>query len=113
MPFGPEFDDINEISSLVSEITLLIDRVPESIVPSNELRLRRIGTIKSIQSSLAIEGNTLSLEKVTAVIDGKRVLGDPREIQEVKGALNAYSNIDRYDPYSVDDMLAAHGDMMH
>ena len=113
MPFGPEFDNVNEISSLVAEITMLIDRIPESKVSSIDLKLRRAGNIRSIQSSLAIEGNTLTLKEVTDIIDGKRVLGSPREIQEVKGALKVYDRLDHYDPYSIDDMLTAHGDMMY
>ncbi|MCL1984071.1 MAG: Fic family protein [Methanomassiliicoccaceae archaeon] len=114
MPFGPEFDTINEISSLVSEISSLIERIPDDHdVQTLDLKLRRANTLRSIQSSLAIEGNTLTLDKVTDIVNGKRVLGNPREIQEVKGAVKAYGSIDNYDPYSVNDMLAAHKDMMH
>ncbi|MCL2334240.1 MAG: Fic family protein [Candidatus Methanoplasma sp.] len=109
----PRFDSINEISSLVSEISLLIDQISDEDVPPIDLKLRRANTIRSIQSSLAIEGNTLSLEKVTDIVEGKRVLGNPREIQEVKGALKAYDNMDSYDPYSIKDLLAAHKEMMY
>ncbi|MGX2969086.1 Fic family protein [Ursidibacter sp. B-7004-1] len=72
------------------------------------LHLRKENRIRSIQSSLAIENNSLTLEQVTAIIEGKRVLGHPREIQEVKNAYDAYDEMMSYDPYSIDDFLKAH-----
>ena len=74
--------------------------------------LRRGNRIKTIQASLAIEGNTLSLEQVTAVIAGKRVLAPQREIQEVRNAFAAYEELPNWSPYSRKDLLAAHGLMM-
>ena len=74
--------------------------------------LRRGNRIKTIQASLAIEGNTLSLEQVTAVIAGKRVLAPPREIQEVRNAFAAYEELPNWSTYSRKDLLAAHGIMM-
>ena len=80
----------------------------------NDLRpeLRRGNLIRSIQASLAVEQNTLTLEQVTAVLDGKTVLGSLREIQEVKNALAAYEAMHRWQPHLVDDLLAAHGILM-
>jgi len=95
--------------NLISDIAVLIDRVKADDLPSRTLKLRRTNRIRSIQSSLAIEGNSLSLEKVTDIIEGKRVIGNPREIQEVKSAVAAYDLIDHLNPYSVDDLLKAHG----
>ena len=74
--------------------------------------LRRGNRIKTIQASLAIEGNTLSLEQVTAVIAGKRVLAPPREIQEVRNAFAAYEELPHWSVHSRTDLLAAHGLMM-
>jgi Fic family protein len=74
--------------------------------------LRRGIRIKTIQASLAIEGNSLSLEQVTAVISGKRVLAPPREIQEVRNAFAAYEELPNWDPYSRKDLLVAHSLMM-
>jgi Fic family protein len=71
-------------------------------------KLRRKNRIRSIHASLAIENNTLSLDQVTAVISGKRVLGQPREIQEVKNAFAAYEVIHSWKPTAVKDLLAAH-----
>lgn len=75
-------------------------------------QLRRENRIRTIQASLAIENNTLSLEQVTAVLAGKRVLGLPREVQEVRNAFAAYERLDAWQPDSVDDLLAAHALLM-
>jgi Fic family protein len=73
-----------------------------------DLRLRRVNRLRSIQSSLAIENNSLSLNAVKDIISGKQVHGDPSEIQEVKNAYAAYERLPDYDPYSVGDFLKAH-----
>ncbi len=74
--------------------------------------LRRGNRIKTVQASLAIEGNTLSLEQVTAVLSGKRILAQPREIQEVRNAFAAYEKLLDWNAHSRTDLLAAHGLMM-
>ena len=73
--------------------------------------LRRSNRIRSIHGSLAIEQNTLSLEQVTAVLNGKHVLAPPKDIAEVKNAYEIYERLDELDPYSMDDLLIAHGIM--
>ncbi len=73
-----------------------------------QLHLRKNNRLRSIQASLAIENNSLSLEQVTDIINGKRVLGMPKEIQEVKNAYDAYEQIPNLSPYKVDDFLFAH-----
>ncbi|WP_270297794.1 Fic family protein [Eggerthella sinensis] len=75
-------------------------------------RLRRENRIKTIQSSLAIENNTLTIEQVTAVLDGKRVLAPPKDIREVQNAYEAYEALSSMDPYSMDDLLRSHRFMM-
>ena len=75
-------------------------------------QLRRENRIRTIQASLAIENNTLSVEQVTAVLAGKRVLGLPREIQEVRNAFAAYEQSDNWQPVSADDLLAGHSVLM-
>ena len=74
--------------------------------------MRRDNRIRTIQASLAIENNSLSLEQVTAVLDGKRVLGQPREIQEVRNAFAAYEHMADWQPESRNDLLSAHGLLM-
>ncbi|MBA4418154.1 MAG: cell filamentation protein Fic [Syntrophus sp. (in: bacteria)] len=74
--------------------------------------LRHSNRIKTIQASLEIEGNTLNLDQVTAVLDGKRVLGQPREIQEVRNAFAAYKELSNWSAHSRYGLLAAHGLLM-
>jgi Fic family protein len=75
-------------------------------------RLRRENRIRTIQASLAIENNSLSLDQVTAILEGKRVLGSPREIQEVRNAIECYDRFSDWNAASLEDFLAAHGIMM-
>jgi Fic family protein len=75
-------------------------------------QLRRANRIRTIHASLAIENNTLSLEQVRAIIDGKTVIGPPRDIQEVRGAVAAYEKLDVWTPHSLQDLLAAHALLM-
>jgi Fic family protein len=75
-------------------------------------RLRRENRIRTIQASLAIENNSLSVDQVTAIIEGKRVLGSPREIQEVRNAIECYDRFGDWNAASAEDFLAAHGIMM-
>ncbi|MEL6263942.1 MAG: Fic family protein [Cyanobacteria bacterium J06631_9] len=75
-------------------------------------QLRKQNRIQTIQSTLAIEGNTLTIEQVTAILEGKRVLGQPREIQEVKGTIQAYESLPSLDQASSADFLTAHGQLM-
>ena len=99
--------------ALVSEISEEIGRI--SILQEGHVvtpHLRRKNRIRTIHSSLAIENNTLSIDQVTAIIDGKRVLGNPNEIREVRNAYDAYELMLALDPLSVDDLLKAHGLMM-
>ena len=76
-------------------------------------QLRRENRIRTIHASLAIENNTLSLEQVTDIIDGKPVIGPPRDIQEVRGAVAAYEKLDAWRPHNLKDLLAAHAMLMH
>jgi len=72
------------------------------------VRLRKLNRIRTIHGTTAIEGNTLTEEQVTAILDGKRVVGSMREIAEVKGAHAAYAAVEKFDPLSAKDLLKAH-----
>lgn len=103
------FQLADDILSLVVEIAEVVGHLSahlEERVPTPQLR--RENRIRTIYSSLAIENNSLSLEQVTAVIEGKRVLGAPREVQEVKNAIDAYDLMLELNPYSEEDLLRAH-----
>ena len=95
-----------------AEISALIERYTITQEAADSLKLRRANKIKTIQSTLAIEGNTLSLKQVTDIIDGKRVVAPLREIQEVKNAIAAYDLFSELDPFSVPDLLKTHNVMM-
>nr|WP_281389167.1 Fic family protein [Spirochaeta isovalerica] len=73
-----------------------------------EARLRRQNRIKTIQSSLAIEGNTLNIENVTAIIDKKRIIGPQKDILEVQNAIKTYDLLNSFNPYRKQDFLKAH-----
>lgn len=107
----PPFQITNTIIDYVAEIAELIGSLSLSNHLSSNPTLRRANRIRTIHGSLAIEQNTLSLEQVTAVINGKQVLAPPKDIAEVKNAYEIYEHMDKLDPYSVDDLLTAHGIM--
>ena len=107
----PPFEITNEILEAVTEIAELVGQLSATQGLSTNPTLRRTNRIRTIYSSLAIEQNTLSLEQVTAVLNGKRVLAPPKDIAEVKNAYEIYEMMDMLNPYSVDDLLNAHGVM--
>lgn len=102
----PPFSTTNKMLNLMVKISHKLGTL--QIEYERNLHLRKENRIRSIHSSLAIENNSLTIEQVTAILDGKRVLGHPREIQEVKNAYDAYDEILTYNPYSVQDFLKAH-----
>ena len=107
----PPFEITNTILDEIAEIAELVGHVNASFGLSTNPTLRRTNRIRTIYSSLAIEQNTLSLEQVTAVLNGKHVVAPPKDIAEVKNAYEIYEIMDSLDPYSVDDLLRAHGVM--
>ena len=109
---NPPFELTSQIVSLVAEIAELVGRVSSTDRLSVNPALRRSNRIKTVYGSLAIEQNTLTLDQVTAVLDGKRVLAPPKDIAEVRNAFEIYDRLEELDPYSVDDLLTAHGVMM-
>lgn len=111
--YVPPYNITDEMLELVSEITEDLGKLSSMNDLERLLRLRRVNRIRSIQSSLAIENNTLSLEQVTDVIDGKHVLGPQDDIIAVKNAFSVYKMLPELDPFSLEDLLKAHGTMMH
>lgn len=110
--YNPPFTMTEEITSLVIEIAEFTGRISLSDRLSKNPKLRRENRIRSIHSSLAIEQNSLTVEQVSDIIAGKRVLGPPQDIREVKNAYEAYELLTRLNPYSVKDLLKAHKVMM-
>ena len=112
MSYTPPFTITPTILDLVSQISEAIGKLellaPTAITP----KLRKANKIKTITGTLAIEGNTLGIEKVTAILEGKRVMGSVREIAEVNGAIKVYDNLDNFDYKKLDDLLSAHKMLM-
>ena len=107
----PPFEITNAMIDHVTEIAELVGRLTSTNQLSANPTLRRANRIRTIHGSLAIEQNTLTLEQVTAVLNGKQVLAPPKDIAEVKNAYEIYERLDELDPFSVDDLLTAHGIM--
>lgn len=110
--YSPPFRITSKIIDLISRISEKIGEINSLESSPQNVRLRKQNRIKTIHSSLAIENNSLSLEQITAIIEGKRVLGNPNEIQEVKNALQAYDLLMTLNPYEEKDLLKAHRLMM-
>jgi len=108
----PPFEITEAALSDVMEISELVGKISSTQNLSTSPVLRRQNRIRTIYSSLAIEQNTLSLEQVTAVLSGKRVLAPPKDIAEVKNAYEIYDHLAELNPYSIDDLLLAHRTMM-
>lgn len=108
----PPFEITEAALSDVMEISELVGKISSTQNLSTSSILRRQNRIRTIYSSLAIEQNTLSLEQVTAVLSGKRVLAPPKDIAEVKNAYEIYDHLAELNPYSIDDLLLAHRTMM-
>ena len=97
---------------MIAEIVALLERYAIGMERSGALKLRRANRVRTIQATLAIEGNGLSEEQVSEILDGKRVAGPLREIQEVRNAIEVYDVAHTFDPFSINDLLKAHGMMM-
>ena len=105
---SPPFKITNEILNFVYEIGELVGKISAEKEFEKNLTLRRENRIKTIYSSLAIEQNTLTLEQVTDVINGKRVLAPPKDIKEVQNAYEIYERLEELNENSVKDLLLAH-----
>lgn len=111
--YRPPFQMTEKITNLIVEIGEYVGSIITYESMHQNPVLRRESRIRSIYSSLAIEQNTLSLDQVTDVIEGKKVLGPPQDIREVKNAYEAYERVSAFDPYSVKNLLLAHRMLMN
>ncbi|MBR1614292.1 MAG: Fic family protein [Treponema sp.] len=112
MSYIPPFTITSKSINLIAEISEKIGILTALSENPLHVELRKKNRIRTIHSSLAIENNSLSIEQITAIIDGKRVLGAPNEIQEVKNAIQAYELLLELNPYEEKDLLRAHRLMM-
>lgn len=109
--YKPPFSITNKILSYVSSISEKIGRITTTSNLESKPHLRKNNRIRSIHSSLKIEANSLTLGQVRDVINGKSVLGEQKEIQEVKNAYSAYERLSEIDPYNIQHLKQFHGIM--
>lgn len=112
MAMAPPFSLDSALVSQVAAICEQLGRLSVQLPEAQALRLRRANRIRTIQGSLAIEGNTLSEGQITAILNGKRVLAPPQEVQEARNALAVYEQLQDWQPDSEGDLLAAHKALM-
>ena len=105
----PPYKVSGRAMNLIAEIAAAIERYRIILEGPDGVRLRRLNHIRTIRGTTAIEGNTLTEDQITDILVGKRVVGPQREIDEIKGAHAAYEAIESFNPYSIDDLLKAHG----
>ena len=108
--YQPPYTITPAIVRLIAEISEHLGRL--SVKGGDSVRLRRINRIRTIQGSLAIEGNTLSAEQITAILEGKRVIAPPREVQEARNAIRAYDQFESWQPDNEKHLLKAHRTLM-
>jgi len=112
MSYKPPFTITSKMLNLVSKISeslIKIEMLEHNIITPY---LRKANRIKTLAGTLEIEGNFLGEEKITAILEGKKVLGTVLELAEVNGAIKAYEMFEEYDCYNLDDLLKAHKILM-
>ncbi|MEM9932754.1 MAG: Fic family protein [Bacteroidota bacterium] len=109
---SPPYKLNSEIVTYVSQISEKLGKIQAAHLHKSSPKLRQKNRIRTIQSTLAIEGNTLSEDQITAIFENKRVLGPKKDIQEVKNAIEAYSRLTEFNPYTHESFLQAHAILM-
>ena len=109
----PPYKITGKILNLVASISQKIGEINSAYLSKPPTELRKKNRIKTIHSSLEIEGNTLTIEQITAIIENKRVIGPEKDILEVKNAIAVYNYLDNLDPYKFESFREAHGILMN
>lgn len=112
MKYQPPYTITSKIIHLIAQISENIGRLTILEEIQDSLKLRKANRIRTIQGSLAIEGNTLSTEQITAILNGKTVIAPPKEVQEVRNAIKAYEAFQQWQPSQEVDLLQAHQILM-
>jgi Fic family protein len=105
---APPFEITDKIVNLISEVSQILGRLDSISKSIPQPKLRKKNRIRTIKSTLAIEGNTFTEEQITGILDNKKVLGSKKEIIEVKNAINLYESIDLFSSFSVKSFHKAH-----
>lgn len=109
----PPYDITPKILKLISSISEKIGEVNANYLSKQSPQLRKQNRIKTIQSSLQIEGNTLTEDQITALIDNKRIIGPEKDVLEVLNAIKVYNELNKYKLHSEKDFLNAHASLMN
>ena len=112
MVYKPPFKITSLILTLSGEISRELGILTGAKLNRFPIRLRKANSIRTIHASLSIEGNTLSLNQVTSLFEGERVLGPKKDIIEVQNSINAYKNLQSYNYGSINSLLSAHKKLM-
>jgi len=110
---NPPYELTTEIFRLVTKISEKLGEAKALHMDKPSPQLRKRNKIKTIHSSLKIEGNTLSIDQITAIIENKRVIGPKQDILEVRNAIKVYENMEHFDPKSTKSFLKAHQVLMN
>lgn len=113
LPMKPPYDITPKILKLLSSISEKIGEVNANYLSKQSPQLRKQNRIKTIQSSLQIEGNTLTEDQITALIENKRIIGPEKDVLEVLNAIKVYNELNTYKLYSEKDFLKAHASLMN
>lgn len=108
----PPYEITPKILKLLTTISEKIGEVNASFLDKPSPQLRKQNRIRTIHSSLKIEGNTLTEEQITAIIENKRVIGPQKDVKEVLNAIEIYENLEKYNPLSEKSFLKAHQNLM-
>ena len=106
--YRPPFHITNQIMQFIAKIEFFLGTIQASGEIKVPLKLRKDNQIKTIHHSLAIEGNTLSTVQITALAEGRKIIGPRNQILEVKNALDVYDKLSTFKDYSENDFLKAH-----
>ena len=109
----PPYQITTRILELIASISEKIGEINAAYLFKPPTELRKKNRIKTIHSSLEIEGNSLSLDQVTAILDNKRIIAPEKDIVEVKNAIKAYENLENYNPTSLTSFCSAHATLMN
>lgn len=109
----PPYEITPDIVKQISSISEKIGEISAKYLDRQSPQLRKQNKIKTIHSSLQIEGNALTEEQITAIIESKRVIGSQKDILEVKNAIGVYDNLSKYKSTSEKSFLSAHKSLLH
>ncbi len=109
----PPYTITDKILALVASISEKIGEINASHLYKPATELRKKNRIKTIQSSLEIEGNTLTEEQITALIENKRVIAPQKDILEVQNAIKVYQQLNQFNPHQLKDLVKAHAVLMN